>query len=159
MAILGRPILPRTWLITADSSRARIFEVLGRDQQLKEIADLVNPEGRANERELKSDANSRIYGHGDRSRSHVSGEPSAVDHATEVFSRELGRYLEKARNDQQYERLYLMAPPRFLGMLRRNLSDEVRKAIVSSIDKDLSWLDSREVEKQLRERQGRRPRA
>jgi len=139
-----------TWVIAADSSRARIFEVLGKERRLREVADLLNPEGRSSERELKSDAEGRYYGHGDRSRAHSAGEASAVDHATEIFSRELGRYLEKARTDRQFERLYVMAPPRFLGLLRRNLSNEVQKSIADEIGKDLSWLDAREIDRHMR---------
>jgi len=35
-----------TWIIAADSSRARILQVTDREKRLAEIEDLLNPEGR-----------------------------------------------------------------------------------------------------------------
>ena len=63
----------KTWIIAADSSRARIFEAIEPEQHLREIEDLANPEGRANNRELKSDAQGRYYGHGNRPATHKIG--------------------------------------------------------------------------------------
>ena len=41
-----------TWILAADSSRARIFEVAEKDRRLLEIQDFVNPEARMSEREF-----------------------------------------------------------------------------------------------------------
>ena len=45
-----------SWIVAADSSRARVLQVAGRAHTLEEIEDLVNPKGRMNDRELISDA-------------------------------------------------------------------------------------------------------
>ncbi len=51
-----------TWIIAADESRARVLQVLDREQRLAEIEDLVNPAGRAQDRELQTDAEPRFNG-------------------------------------------------------------------------------------------------
>lgn len=48
-----------TWIIAADESRARVLQVLDREQRLAEIEDLA---GRAQDRELQTDAEPRFNG-------------------------------------------------------------------------------------------------
>ena len=136
-----------TWIVAADSSRARVLQVADREEKLLEVEDLVNPEGRMNDRELTSDAHPRLRG--------TSGpgsdrqEMSAVEHQVELFAKRIGEHLEKARNEQRYDRLCLVAPPRFLGLLRKELGSEVRKLVAEELPKDLSWLSARELERHL----------
>jgi protein required for attachment to host cells len=147
-----------TWIVTGDSSRARILQVTGRER-LEEIKDFINPKGRMNDRELRTDAHYRFNGHGGvgKAGSAPTGGPgndreetSQADLEAESFSRQIGRYLEKARNDHRFERLYLIAPPKFLGMLRKALGKEVEKLLREDFDKNLSWLSTREIDSFLR---------
>ena len=136
-----------TWIVAADSSRARVLQVADREEKLLEVEDLVNPEGRMNDRELTSDAHPRLRG--------TSGpgsdrqEMSAVEHKVELFAKRIGEHLEKARTDHRYDRLCLVAPPRFLGALRKELTREVQKLVAEELPKDLSWLSARELERHL----------
>src|SRR5207247_2112659 len=91
--------MQRTWILAADSSRARIFEALGSSPNFREIDDLANPPGRANNRELRTDAHGRYSGKGQGHHGHVTSPPvDAVEHETELFSKMLGHYLDKARS-------------------------------------------------------------
>ena len=134
-----------TWIVAADASRARILQVADRER-LVEIEDLLNPEGRLQDRELTTDANPRLHGPGGLS---AREEPSAVEHAVEMFSKRIGAYLEKARTDHRYERLMLVAPPKVLGQLRKELGKEVEKLVVDELDKDLSLLSERDLQHYL----------
>ena len=93
-----------TWIITADSSRARILQVMDRDQRVAEVEDFV-------------DADARM----------------------------VGDYLDKARTDHRFDRLYLMPAPKFLDELRKELGAEVQKLVKDELPKDLSWLDARDI--------------
>lgn len=64
-----------------------------------------------------------------------------------MFAKRLGDYLDKARTSHRYDRLHLIAPPKFLGQLRKELGKEVGKLVVEELPKDLSWLDARELER------------
>jgi protein required for attachment to host cells len=134
-----------TWIIAADSSRARILQVTDRQQHLDEVDDLLNPEGRVHDRELISDAHPRFSG--TRGPGSDREETSAVDHATERFAKRIGDYLDKARNAQRYDRLHVIAPPKFLGQLRKAFGKEVHKLVADELPKDLSWLDKRDIER------------
>jgi protein required for attachment to host cells len=133
-----------TWIIAADSSRARILQVTDRGQHLEEIEDLLNPEGRAHDRELISDAHPRFSG--TRGPGSDREEMSATEHATELFAKRLGDYLDKARTAHRYDRLHLIAPPKFLGQLRKELGKEVEKLVAEELPKDLAWLNAREIQ-------------
>ena len=138
-----------TWIVVADAHRARFLQVADRKQHLVEIAALVNPKGRMDERELITDAHPRRR----PVRSGVTGsdreEPSAAEHETELFAKEIARALDKARTQHSYERLHLVAPPKFLGLLRGNLDKEVQKLVEDELNENLSWLNVRELERHL----------
>lgn len=142
-----------TWIVAADASRARILQVADQERLL-EIEDFVNPEGRLQDRELTTDANPRLHGPGGLS---AREEPSAVEHAVEMFSKRIGSYLEKARTDHRYDRLYLVAPPKFLGLIRKQLGKEVEKLVSDDLSKDLSWLNAREIERYFAKGSARAP--
>ena len=46
-----------------------------------------------------------------------------------------------------FDRLVLVAPPKFLGALRKELHKEVEKLVAEELPKDLSWLNAREIER------------
>lgn len=142
-----------TWIVAADASRARILQVADR-KRLVEVEDFLNPEGRLHDRELTTDANPRLHGPGGLS---AREEPSAVEHTVEMFSKRIGDYLEKARTDHRYDQLVLVAPPKFLGLMRKELGTEVGKLVVDELDKDLSWLNAREIERYFAKGSGRAP--
>lgn len=137
----------RTWIMAADRSRGRLFEI-DSDRRLREVREFSNPQGRANNRELVSDADGRFAAKHFGPRGDSSGQRvTPVEHETQLFSKSLARYLDKARSQRRYGKLYLIAPPEFLGLMRRNLSKEVRKVTAEEINKDLSWFDARDIER------------
>jgi protein required for attachment to host cells len=143
-----------TWIIAADSSRARILELDQPNRRLVELEDFLNPEARLQDKELQSDAEPRFNGHGGAGGSSKTGGPAsdreaqgAVEHSTRVFAREVGRYLHTARTQHRFDALMLVAPPRFLGTLRKELDKEVQKLVVEELGKDLSWFNRRDLER------------
>jgi protein required for attachment to host cells len=140
-------VMQTTWIVAADSTRARVFEVQGVDQEFHEIEDFLNEAGREQERELTSDARGRFSGKSGGGRAHT-GEPevSAEQHETEMFAKRVCENLDKARTAHRYDNLFLIAYPKFLGLLRENLSKEAQKLIRNEIPKDISTMDERGIE-------------
>jgi protein required for attachment to host cells len=151
-----------TWIVSSDSSRARILQVTGRNQ-LAEVHDFINPKGRMDDRELITDAHPRFSGHGgvgkpgSRTGGRTTGGPAsdrqetaAQEHEVELFAKQIDRFLDQARIKKRYDRLFVVASPKFLGLLRKNLSKEVQKLVRDEIDKDLSWFDAREIDRFLK---------
>lgn len=129
-----------TWIVTADSARARVLQVADREKRLAEIEDLLNPDGKLHEGDLVTD----------------TVEPSdAHEHSVDLFSKRVGEYLEKARSQHRYDKLYLIAPPKFLGRLRKQLGKEVEKLVCDELDKDLYRANARELERYFASRPAR----
>lgn len=133
--------MKQTWIVVAESARARILATLEAGGKLRELADLSHPESRLHDRELSSDLPGRAFD------SHGEGrhgmEPATTPREQEVrtFAAEIARYLERGRHEGSYEALVLVAPPRFLGLLRAELSDACRNLVVGELDKNLVQAD------------------
>ena len=146
-----------TWIVAADESRARVLQVLDREQRLAEVEDLVNPSGRMQDRELQTDAEPRFNGRPGGGPGSDSERQGAVEHSARTFAKEVGRYLDRARIDHKYDQLVLVAPPKFLGALRRELHKEVEKLVADELPKDLSWFNAREIERYFSKGSSRAP--
>jgi protein required for attachment to host cells len=143
----------KTWIVVADNSRARIFEVIDRNETLHELDDLVNPAGRLHDSELRTDNVGRYYGRGERMQGH-SAQPRTDpgEHETELFAKTVAHYLEQARVEHRYARLCLMAAPKFLGLLRQNLSKNARDLVFEELAKDVSWLEGPQLQEYVRDK-------
>jgi len=138
-----------TWIVAADASRARILQVADTEGHLTEVEDFVNPSARLHERDMTTDAEPRFNGSGGGPGSDREAKRKG-EYETEVFVRQLGEYLDKARLGHRYDRLHVIAPPKFLGQLRQELHKEVQKLVAEELPKDLSWLGTRDIEAHLR---------
>lgn len=139
------------WVVVADKNRARIFQTEGRLDDLVEVEDLLNPQGRQEEAELSSDAKGRFYGKGERYQGHTS-EPhvSREDHAADRFSREVMAFIEHANNDHRFESLVMIATPEFLGLLRRQLSKAVENKVRQQLSTDIAGLQQSQIRAYLK---------
>lgn len=136
-----------TWIVVADSSRARIFEKTKSEPHLREIEDFVNPAGHANDNDLRTDERGRFYGRGERKEGNTA-DPHVfpVDQENEVFSRAITQYLDSAHYAHRYQRLRLIAAPKFLGLIRKNLSKEIFTIVDEEASKDISKFTVEQVE-------------
>jgi len=127
----------RIWVVAADAARARIFRAARADGGLTEIEDLLNPDVR-DERALHADR----LGHAPDA-THGGGH-SLQRNATEDrqvaadFGKTLARRLVAARKRGQFDRLYLLAEPRLLGVVRDGLDAPTLRLIAGELDKDLT---------------------
>ena len=124
------------WVVVADMSRARIFSTEMASGDIKEIETLAHPESRLHEQELDSDLPGKDRG--------MSGAHNYEDQTlpkekqAQEFARHIGNHLSDALNKNSYRKLHIVAAPSFLGTLRNQLSDQVRKHVESEIDKNLA---------------------
>lgn len=140
-----------TWILVADSSRARIFTATNRTGPLQELEDIAHPEGREHEQNMTSDLPGR-----DSSR--IGGERHSFQDETEPreqeiidFARLIAHHLDDARKAGKYEQLIIVAAPKFLGTLRAQLPEPASKLIVLEIDKNLTQHDAADIRKHLPE--------
>ncbi|KKO62295.1 Protein required for attachment to host cell [Janthinobacterium sp. KBS0711] len=145
-----------TWVVVADSSRARLF-ALGQQNQLGELQDFVNPAGRETENALNSDASGR-FGSGMRAgtqagtQAHTT-EPrvAPVEHANEQFARQIAQVLQQGLQQRRYSKLCLVAAPKFLGQLRLSLDAQVEKRLNHALARDVASMNVPQLEAYLQQ--------
>ncbi|MGD8673664.1 MAG: host attachment protein [Thiogranum sp.] len=126
-----------TWVLVAESSRAKLYTVNGRLAPITEIEALVHPESRMHEGDLVSDSAGSDGGSVGQGRHVIDSKNTARDHESLEFARTLASRLDSARNNGDFDNLVLIAPPEFLGHLRGNLSKEVLSMVSRQVDKNL----------------------
>ena len=139
-----------TWILVADNSRARIFTVDKATNPLHEVRTLTSPEARLHEGDLVSDRdgqdrNPSVGGHG------LSNERPHKHDIADRFAAQVCEELESARNQGQFGKLYVVAAPAFLGMLRHHQSPALRQLIIAEIDKSLATQDPAAIRKVLQD--------
>ncbi len=120
-----------TWILAAESSRARLFVQSG--TALEEREDFAHPRGRLHGRDITTDRTGRSFGVGP---THHGMEPRTDTGRVEAeaFARELAAHLDALRTSGQLAELVLIAPPAFLGELRACLSAPLTKLVVRELD-------------------------
>jgi protein required for attachment to host cells len=145
--------MPTTWILAADASRARVFEQTSARGDLREVETFEHPEGRAHNRDLVTDGHGRYFGRGEREQGHTAPpRESAVEHENELFAKRLAEHLRLARTQSRFDRLRLVAAPKFLGLLRQNLDKEVDRVVVEAIAKDVAWFDPHSLAQYLKDK-------
>ena len=142
---------PKTWILIADASRARILERVGARKRLHPVGNGgLETEIKPN-RELISDRPGRAA---DR-RGAGSHPMQSVDDwhrlEKERFAAELADRLSRAAVAGAYDKLVLIAPPRTIGDLRASLDESARQRVVAEICKDLTQLPDRELKEAIAE--------
>jgi protein required for attachment to host cells len=131
-------------VVVADQSEARIYLLRGAVMRL--AARLENEAAHLHDRDLKSDRPGRVF---DRAPA-LRGRRGAVGHHATggerkprrqielAFARGIGAAVAATRRSAGFDRLVLVAGPRFLGQLRRTLPAALRTRVVAEFAKD--WV-------------------
>ena len=140
-----------TWILVAHEGGARFFESRGPGKGLDLVEEIEHAEGRERDRDLQSDRPGRSFrkDSGDPRRAALSRSEGPRQRAVASFARELAHKLQHGRVQHQYHRLVLVAPPRFLGLLRSALDGPTAHMVVGSLDKDLATTKEADLIKHL----------
>lgn len=140
---------PVDWVLVADRSRACLFHALPDGlRPWPTVASFVHEQGRLSDRDLQSDAPGRLARFGGAS----SGVESQEDRAhveARRFATQLVDYLDHARHSRRFDRLVLVAPPKFLGVLREASPAPLRALTALEVNQDLMALTEAELQQRL----------
>lgn len=135
----------KTWILVADSARARLFEVGLQDGQLFEVGGYANPAAREKPSETGHDRPPRAQESVGGARHAIEPHTDPHDKIAEGFAHGLAEILEHGRVEHAYTRLLLVAPPRFLGQLNAALDARVARLVVKTIGKDYTRASPAEI--------------
>jgi protein required for attachment to host cells len=144
VALIAR--MNTVWILVCDSARGRLFETQGNDPSWKLLQVLTHGESREKTNELVSDHSGQKSSQG-ASAHHNALAPASSPKEVEKghFVHALATMLDQGMRSKQFDRLALVAPPHFLGMLKKELTSELQKHLMVSVDKDLTSCDTADL--------------
>jgi len=160
-------VAPRTdnrivWVLVADEALARILQRPEVGNELEDVEALTDPSAHAKEGDLHRDASGRRAGsatHGARQntphriRSSANVTASAGEDQqhleAQTFARRVAQHLAEALQQKRFDELRIVAAPRFLGLLRKELDVHVSAAVSEEVSKDLIHADNAELTRRL----------
>lgn len=139
-----------TWVLLADGSRALLYGVPRTGTPWTLVKEYTHAASRVSEGGLTTDQPGRAHASvGGGARSAMESKTSPKEVEFEHFAHELAGVLHDGHGQQAYDRIVLVAPPHFLGLLRKTIDDTVAKLIVETLDKDYLHLSEKEFRKHL----------
>ena len=137
------------WIVAADSSRARLFQAQSRLGAISELESMVHPASRLKEQGLVSDRAGRDVAPGGGGGHSMGHEHDAEREELERFAREVGGKLCSGRREGRFQRLHVLAAPRFLGALRKHLDAETRAVLITELDANVTSEDASAIRARL----------
>ena len=140
--------MEKTWILIANTERARCFERNASDHSLIELSDFVFPRAHPSAGDLAGAAGK---GHGRTGHAGTQFEPKTqVDEKARTdFAGELAEYLNDALAAQRYSALVLIASSPMLGQIKPLLSVAASRALKRSVASDLTHFTGLELKKSV----------
>lgn len=135
--------MSNTWVVVADAARARIFD--RHNGELRECHDLTHPESQLHDGDLRTGGKGEVNKSAGISRRQTEPAETAGQRHAERFAKELADFLRQARVKGDFSKLVLIAEPKILGRMRDNLDGATAKAVVRTIDKNLTRHDTDQI--------------
>lgn len=132
-----------TWIVAADHTRGRVFSM--KNMSFEEVHTFTHPEARVQTQVLESDRAGRAYESVGGARHALAPDVDSDEHERAAFAREISTYVEHARQRQQFEKLILIAEPKMLGSLRKELSGETMKLVERELAKNITQQSEQEI--------------
>ncbi|MBF0333207.1 MAG: host attachment protein [Alphaproteobacteria bacterium] len=132
--------MPTTWILVADGARARIW-TSERPRHLETTFshDFASPV-RNHAREAGSDRPGRTFDSAGQGRHAMEPPTDWKDNEKREFARALAERLREGVLSGACDRLVIVAPPQFLGLLRAQIDKETARRVEVEIGKDLTHL-------------------
>jgi protein required for attachment to host cells len=134
-------------VLVADEAIAKLMVQNAPGAELVEMQALADPMAHAREADHNRDAHGRRHGGdgpGSRNGGNATTSAGVNDRHVEAgrFAKTVAAELTKALREKRFDRLHLVAAPRFLGLLRQELGKEVAAVVEEEKAKDLIHLDA-----------------
>ncbi len=140
--------MQNSWVLVANGSQARIFNLDGPQKSITLVKEFTHPESRMKTDKLSSDRLGN-YGSSSVGNSSYTEPTDPKSYEFERFAMELAKVLDEGRSANKFDKVVLVASPHFLGLIKQNLSEQLSKAVSHTIQKDYTAVNERDMLKQL----------
>jgi protein required for attachment to host cells len=138
-----------TWILVANNTHARIFTAETPTSPLEEIESFAHTESRLHDREITSDLPGKIRSEGGIG-GHAFEQPTdPKEHEASNFAHFIAHYLENAHNQNKFAQLLIIAEPSFLGILRHQLPEQIKKLVSFELDKNITMHSAADIRTHL----------
>jgi protein required for attachment to host cells len=139
-----------TWILVAGSSRALLYAADDGVKAWTLLKEFAHPASRVSEGGLTTGPAGRTHGSATGgARSAMESKTSPKEVQFEHFAHELANALQDGHGRNACSRIVLIAPPHFLGLLRKTISGPVSKRVVAAVDKDYLHLSEEQIRRHL----------
>jgi protein required for attachment to host cells len=140
------------WILVCDAAKARFFEIRHEDPTWHAVSLVLHEESRSKASELVGGRSGSRSSEG-RSVHHNALAPasSPKDVEKDGFAHTLAATLDQALRSARFRKWVLVAPPHFLGLMRKELTSELEKHLMTTVDKDFNDLDVHQLSERLRD--------
>ncbi len=138
-----------SWVLVADKSHAKLYTMSSRASGLTLKQEWDHEASRKHEQELTSDLPGRAFDRMGDARHAMSQSVDPKDNEAELFARQLITEMDKGRVSNAFKSLSLVAPPEFLGLLRKQCGSSLEQLVSDTVDKNLVFEDAETVRDHL----------
>lgn len=134
--------MSKTWVLVADSKKARLFEFERCREPWTETACFMSPDtiqGATSERPP------RVHESMGHSRHAIEPHTDGKEKAAARFASTLVATLRTGQEEQRFKALVLVAAPRFLGALHKHMDKTLQQCVNQEIRHNLIGLDSADL--------------
>lgn len=133
-----------TWVLVANASEARLFNLVKSD--LEPLESFSHDASRMKGEELASDRPGAYQSDINREGHGSYAEPTdPKEYEKDRFARELAGFLNKARSENKFNKLVIVASPHFHGLVNTHLEHESSQKVSHHIEKDYTQVEDREM--------------
>jgi protein required for attachment to host cells len=129
--------MSRIRIVVADQAEAIFFDTPSLAARPKEVGRISDPLAHKHDRDLVSDRPGRTYESVGKARHAITRENDPRHQEAVRFARRISCRLDDALHRDEFDELVVVAGPPFLGLMRKELSDQARRRVVHTINKDL----------------------
>lgn len=144
------------WIVVADAGRARIFSESDPSQALQEVEDMVNTAARIRTSDQYTDrlgptsAGKSIHNTGGALPNKQYEPPqSMAEREAESFAKDIWGFLLKGHQDGKFQKITLIAAPKFLGALRMFMDPQLKSLVAQELNKDYTHLSGHQLREQM----------
>jgi protein required for attachment to host cells len=129
--------MSRIRIVVADQAEAIFYDVPALNARPKEVGRISDPLAHKHDRDLVSDRPGRAYESVGKARHAIERENDPRYQEAVRFARRISCRLDDSLHRDEFDELVVVAGPPFLGLLRKELSEQARRRMVHTINKDL----------------------
>ena len=140
------------WVLVCDAAKARVFEIRDGDPTWHAVELVLHEGSRSKASELVGGPSGTRSSEG-RSVHHNALAPASSPKEVEKegFAHTLAKTLDQAMRSARFRKWVLVAPPHFLGLMRKQLTSELEKHLLTTVHKDFNDLAVHELSERLRD--------